>query len=140
HSFRPALKRLVQVMQPYFAQAVVRGWQPCLQCKTVVPVRIIGPDEPCEVLPRRWPGLSLVLACSSCGNASFTCTGIVSLWDAAALDFMAHHPRWVIEPERLVDYEGQPAMRIRLADIASTARFTLFVHVQSWQVLAAFHT
>jgi len=64
----------VQVMQPYFAQAVVRGWQPCLQCKSVVPVRIIGPDEPCEALPRRWPGLSLVLACLSCGNVSYTYT------------------------------------------------------------------
>ncbi len=64
--------------------------------------------------------------------------GIVSLWDAAALDFMAHHPRWVNEPEQLVDYEGQPAMRIRLTDIASTARFTLFAHAQTWQVLAAF--
>lgn len=138
HSFRPALKRLMQVMQPYFAQAVVRGWQPCLQCKAAVPVRIIGPDEPCEALPRRWPGLSLVLACPSCGNVSYTCTGIVSLWDAAALDFMAHHPRWVNEPEQLIDYEGQPAMRIRLTDIASTARFTLFVHAQTWQVLAAF--
>ncbi len=56
----------------------------------------------------------------------------------AALDFMAHHPRWVNEPEQLVDYEGQPAMRIRLTDIASTARFTLFAHAQTWQVLAAF--
>jgi hypothetical protein len=50
---------------------------------------------------------------------------------------MGQHPRWINEPERLVEYEGQPAIRVQLTDISSAAQLTLFVHRQSWRVLAA---
>lgn len=51
---------------------------------------------------------------------------------------MAQHPRWVNEPEALIEYNGQLAIRIRLTDIASAARLTLLAHSQTLQVLATF--
>ena len=142
-SFRPAIKRLVQKVLPYYAQAATQGWQHCGQCGAVVSVRILSPEECSEELPhvQPWPGLMLVLACPSCGDLSSTCVGtIVCSGHAAARDFMEQHPRWINEPERLVAYEGQPAIRVQLTDISSAAQLTLFVHRHTWRVLAAIQT
>jgi len=140
-SFRPALKRLVQVIQPYFSQALVQGWEHCPQCKAVAPVRIVDAEERSEKLLRLppWSGLLLVLVCPSCGYLSSASIGaIVCYGNAAALDFIEHHPRWINEPERLVEYKEQQAIRVRLTDITCAAQLTLFVHRHTWQVLATF--
>jgi hypothetical protein len=136
-SFRSALKRVLGVMQPYYAQAVTQGSQLCLRCKAVAPLTIIGPEERREELPRRWPGLLLLLACPACGVMNGTSPGMfVRSTHVAALRFLDRHPRSFNEPEQLVEYEGDKAIRIRLTDRASASRLTLFVRFDTCQVLA----
>jgi RNA polymerase sigma-70 factor (ECF subfamily) len=139
YSFRPALHRVMQAMQPYYAQALIQGWQYCQQCGAVVQAQIIGPNERGTAPPRLsyWPGLLLVLACSSCGHLNSTCLSmIIRTVHPVALRFMEQHPRWISEPEILGEYDGQPAIYLQLTDITSAARLTMFVHGHSWQVIA----
>jgi len=139
HSFRPALRRMMQVMHPYYEQALTQGWQSCQQCGAVVQAQILGPDERETAPPHlsHWPGFLLVLACSSCGHLNSTSLSmIIRTVHPVALRFMEQHPRWISEPESLREYCGQPALCMRLTDITSAARLTLFVHRHSWQVIA----
>jgi hypothetical protein len=133
----------MQKVLPYYSQAAAQGWQHCQHCGAVVSVRILGPDECREKFPalQGWSGLLLVMACPSCGDLSSTSIStIICNEHAAAHSFMQQHPRWINEPEQVVVYEGQPAFRIRLTDITSTAQLTVLVHHHTWQVLATIHT
>ena len=56
----------------------------------------------------------------------------------AAQQFMDQHPHWIMEPETLMDWGGQPAIRVRLADVASSACLTVFLHAETPQTLATF--
>jgi hypothetical protein len=48
---------------------------------------------------------------------------------------MGEHPRWVSEPELLVEHAGQPAIRFQMADLTSTVRLTVLAHRQTLQIL-----
>ena len=52
--------------------------------------------------------------------------------------FMGEHPRWVSEPEMLVEYVGQPAVCFQMTDLASAARLSVLAHRQTLQVLVFF--
>lgn len=51
---------------------------------------------------------------------------------------MLEHPRWISEPELLVEYAGQPAIRFQMIDLTSSARLTVLAHRQTLRVLAFF--
>ena len=51
---------------------------------------------------------------------------------------MREHPHWVSEPELLVEYAGQPALRLQMADTMSAVRLTVLANRQNLRVLAIF--
>ncbi|MDQ2716913.1 MAG: hypothetical protein M3Z08_18565, partial [Chloroflexota bacterium] len=72
-----------------------------------------------------------------CGTVSATAI-TACLFDAQAQQFMAQHPHTVVEPEQLIEYSGQMAIRARLTDLMSASRLTLFIHPRTLQVLGTF--
>ena len=135
-SFQPALKRLSQLLAPAFAGPFLPDRQRCLCCGEPVQARIIGPGEPDQLLPQRFL-LTLRLDCAACGTSLATWAGsLIPAMHLPARQFMQHHPRSIIEPEEMTEYEGQSVLRIGLTDVASTARLVLLAHPQTLQVLA----
>ncbi len=134
-SFHPAFKRLIQYATGYFAQLAVRA-QPmlsCVDCGMLGPMRIVGPGEYSP-----WHGLTVLMECASCGSFISTSAGSCVLAHAAAQRFTRQHPRWVYEPETLVEFTGQAAIRVGLVDVIGAERVTFFVCSRTLQVMAVF--
>jgi hypothetical protein len=66
--------------------------------------------------------------------------GLSVLTHPLAQSFITQHPRWINEPEVLVDYAGQTAIRVRLTDLLSAARLTLLVGSDNGEVLTTLDT
>lgn len=138
-SFLPAQKRLVRYLTTYLAPGVAKGWQACPFCGAPQPVQIVGPGT--EDTPgggRASSGVKVLLRCAACGEHVDAPVGALVGSCPEAQRFMAQHPRWTNEPEALLEYEGRPAIRIRLVDVAGAARLTMLAHPQTLQVLRAF--
>jgi RNA polymerase sigma-70 factor (ECF subfamily) len=133
-SFRPAFKRVLQVLPSFYTQAFATGYQHCPSCKQLVP---LGGIEP-ELLPAPfYRRLGIALECPSCGKST---SGIFSfcLTYLPAYQFVLQHERSILEPEEFIDYEGQPAILARISDVLSSAQITLILQRQTLQLLASF--
>jgi hypothetical protein len=140
-SFRPAYKRVMQVISAYFLSGLASGWVTCTKCGAAQPLRITGPEklaafqEPEEESSRQ-AGLYVVTACQACGRHHADSAVSPLLWPHPAVQqFLATYPRAIAEPEMLCAYHGQPAIRVRWTAIASATRLTLFAHPQTLRVL-----
>ena len=51
---------------------------------------------------------------------------------------MLKHPRWISEPEMLVEYAGQSAIRFQMTDLTSSERLTVLAQRQTLRILAFF--
>lgn len=131
-SFRPALKRTLQMAPAFYARALKTGYQICPLCKTPAKLRGI---EPYTFPPPFHKRVGLVLECPQCGD---NVTGIPStcMNYAATQQFLAQHPRCILGSEEMVDYQGQEAIRTSLVDVLSASRLTLLLHSQTLQPLA----
>ena len=141
HTFRPALKRLIAFLKRHYAQdysaALRRGWQECPSCGRPVPIRLAPPDQTFNAFPYQW---RLVFDCSTCGHI-ISPAAFATYWggqqaSAVALQFIEAHPRWILEPDVLSSFEGSPALRFRLSDVASRARLTIFSDAATLRPLA----
>jgi len=130
-SFRPAWNR----MQRLASDANYR--QRCTWCQTPVPLRLVGPSEMLSWL-QPWQGLRFVRECPVCGSNSSVFVGGIAWPHPLVQNFVTQHPRWINEPEAVIEYAGQPAFRLRFTDISSAARLTLMLHRQTLEVLASF--
>ena len=72
------------------------------------------------------------------GGDFFAASDLVYWSNAHTQQFMQEHPRWISEPELLVEYAGQPAIRFQMADVTSSARLTVLAHRETLQALAFF--
>ena len=68
----------------------------------------------------------------------FAASDLVYWSHADTRHFMREHPHWVNEPELLVEYAGQPALRLQMADATSATRLTVLADRQNLRVLAIF--
>jgi RNA polymerase sigma-70 factor (ECF subfamily) len=152
-TFRPAWKRTMQAMTHLLLATLRPGAQVCPYCRTPAKVRLIEKMQITEsneaiMLP---PGLMphpaqfwLWWDCPRCGQGpdaggEFFAAGDLVYWSTArAQRFMQEHPRWISEPELLVEYAGQPAIRFQMADVTSSARLTVLAHRETLHVLALF--
>ncbi|HZO73709.1 MAG TPA: RNA polymerase sigma factor [Ktedonobacteraceae bacterium] len=131
-SFRPALKRTVQMAPAFYVKALQTGYQNCLWCKTPAKLRGI---EQYTFPPPFHKRVGLVLECPQCGDQV---SGIISAcMDYAIIQqFLAQHPRCILGSEEIVDYQGQETIHISLVDMLSASQLTLFLHSQTLQPLA----
>lgn len=134
-SFRPALRRSQEIAINYWSSESERESCPC--CKAPVQVQLLGAGESRSwLLP--WQGLRFVMECPSCGSLRSSPISLIVLHYPVVLRFIEQHPRWIHEPETLLEYAAQPAFRVRFADIISSARLTLLLHCKSLQILRSF--
>jgi RNA polymerase sigma factor (sigma-70 family) len=138
-SFHPALKRLITFLKHHYArdytQALQTGWHPCPSCRGPVPIHLIAPGYAPGIFPDQW---CLVFTCPRCGRIASP-AAFATCWAhpeviPTALQFIEAHPRWIMEPDLLTTYAGQPAIRFRLSDIGGTAQLTILSDAQTLQV------
>ncbi|GHO93900.1 hypothetical protein KSF_039480 [Reticulibacter mediterranei] len=133
-SFRPALKRAVQTVPALYRQAFTAGHQPCSICGQ--PALLLGVEP--EVLPAPYyTRLSIVYECPTCGRSSSSIISLCLTYPPA-VQFVMQHEHRVLEPEELIDYQEQPAIRVSISDLLSTARLTMILHRQTYELLAVF--
>ncbi|GCE04799.1 RNA polymerase sigma factor [Dictyobacter aurantiacus] len=133
HTFRPALKRLLGI--PAWLTSDYRQY--CSWCQRAVTTYLTGDEQPlgAHTLPR-WSGLRWVRHCPACDGLSTTPVGLSIIHHPSAQQFIKQHPRWLNEPETLIDYHGQPAIRVRLVDITSASQLVFLLDQQDGQILA----
>jgi hypothetical protein len=152
-SFRPAWKRTMQAMSRLLLGMLRPGGQLCLYCGMPARVRLIEKTHVLQsngamTLP---PGLVRQPAsfwmwwdCPRCGlgpgagGEFFAASELVYWSNARTQQFMRERPRWISNPELLVEYQGQPAIRFQMADVTSAARLTVLAHRETLQTLAFF--
>jgi RNA polymerase sigma factor (sigma-70 family) len=132
-AYRPAFNRTIQGAEAFWT--LIRQRQTCLHCGSHVEARLLGPDERVPPLPR-WPGLMFVTYCPGCEGVFSTYASWITWSHPQVQKFMKEHPRWVCEPEVIVEYAGHPAVRARFVDITSATRLIVLIHAQMMEVLA----
>jgi RNA polymerase sigma factor (sigma-70 family) len=140
-SFRPAYKRVMHALSAYFLPGLASGWLTCPACGSPQPVRLAAAED----MPgahhafRKKPGLMVTSPCQACGRHHADVPVASLLWLQPVVQrFLDAHPHAVMEPETYVEYLGQPAIRARLAAIASAARLTILAHPETLRVLTSF--
>jgi hypothetical protein len=152
-AFRPAWKRTMQGVTRRFTRALLSGERPCPYCGAPASLQLmdklqgaVHADDgslPGGLIPhpyRFWVWWSC-LGCQGGSAANigvFAASDVVYWSDARTRRFMAEHPRWMSGQELLVDYAGQPALRLQMADVTGAARLTVLAHRQTLRVLAVF--
>lgn len=134
HSFRPALKRMEQVHRPHFLGAWEGRRTLCMFCQKPVQVQLLPAQE---LEPGHLPDRFYIRLLCPEGHASHAAVAyILALQQPQIRDFWIRHPRWVGEPNRLMEYAGQPALCLPMTDIASASRLTVFAHYPTLRILA----
>ena len=152
-SFRPAWKRTMQAMSRLLMETLRPGAHECPYCRRPAAIRLIEKTQEMQgnEAMRLPPGLARHPAqfwvywdCPRCGQSAgaggalFAASDLVYWSSAPTRQFMYEHPRWISEPELLVEYASQPAIRFQMADVTSAARLTVLAHRQTLHVLAFF--
>lgn len=152
-SFRPAWKRTMQGMTQRFMLALHAGERRCPYCGTPAALQLLDKSQAAEtaegvVLPSGlayhpyqfwvWWKCPNGHHSASMNGGIFAASDLVYWSHERPQQFMGAHPRWISEPELLVEYAGQPALRFQMADLTSAARLTVLAHRQTLQVLVVF--
>lgn len=130
-SFRPAFKRVLQLLPSINFQAFTTGYQQCHICGQAT--LLLG-LEPEVMPPPFYTRLSIVFACPTCGRSSESIFSLCLAYPPAS-QFILQHERCVLEPEELIDYHEQPAIRASICDLLSATRLTLILHRHTHQLL-----
>ena len=152
-AFRPAWKRTMQAVAQRYTQALTPGGQVCLYCGTPASLRLIDKVQLAQETQRIALPTALehfpyqfwaVWDCGRCGRGHAAMSDLFAVSDLVYWShertrrFMQQHPRWISEPEMLVEYAGQPAIRLQMRDLTGNERLTVLVQRQTLRPLAFF--
>jgi RNA polymerase sigma factor (sigma-70 family) len=134
-SARPALKRTMQSLITHFSQALQVGYEICPCCESVAPVRVVSPEEGSFPLPQKfW----LRSDCPTCGLRLRTLDDLVCWPHPSLQQFLTAHPRHITEPDIVVTYAGQEAIRFRWSSMTGPVRLNVLAHRETLQILTTF--
>jgi hypothetical protein len=134
-SFRPALKRLYQEAAHYFTTALENGGrQTCIDCSQETVLLTVAHSDQLPLLVPYPPLYMLISECPHCGTG-FSVVMAVVMVHPVVQQFIARHPRWIVESDRLTSYAGQLAIQHRLVDLSSASRLNIFVSPDTLRVL-----
>lgn len=135
-SFRPALKHAIQKLPPIYLEGFTTGRQRCHICGQYAVLRGVEP----EILPAPfYTRFNIVFICSTCGPMASSIFSFCLTYPVAS-EFVMQHERCIFEPEAMIQYHEQPAIRASVCDPLSAERLTLILHRSTLQLLAAFQT
>ncbi len=153
-AFRPAWKRTMQVVTQHFTHALTSGIHLCPYCGKHATLRLVDKIQAMQeaqeiMLPSslaQYPyQFWVVQDCPQCGYGSknvgaelFVASDLVYWSHERTKQFILEHPRWISEPEMLVEHAGQPAIRFQMVDLTSSERLTVLAHRQTLRILAFF--
>lgn len=141
HSFRPAWKRTMQGLADRMVQALPQGLHPCVYCGESALVQVQGSDTEATLSPPGPYPFWIHMYCVHCGrdvDASGDVPSVDQLvyWShPLTRQFLQQHPRLRSEPGRLVEHDGETALRFQIADLESTEHVTVLTHRQTLRVL-----
>ena len=127
-SFRPALKRVL-AHSVAWAPATQRLETTCYRCGRPLPARMGRLADFPELgvsAPLFAEHYSAIYACASCGSFGSGAAALSGRAHPLVRRFLLERQRWMIEPDYLVEYQGAPAIRFTLHDLASDERITYF--------------
>lgn len=137
HSFGPAIKRLFQFGHEHFVVPLQRdARQRCAACGQ--PIRVLVrhyAELPLDVAPVVREHYSLTYTCPACGILADASAAVALMSHPTIAAFIAQHPRYRIEPEREVDYQGRAAIEFRFADSLSATGMHIFADRRSLRIL-----
>jgi RNA polymerase sigma-70 factor (ECF subfamily) len=152
-AFRPAWKRTMQTITQRLRKALQAEEHPCPYCGTPAALQLVdrslAEEAPAAergiVLPASlsrhpyqfwvWWKCPLGHRSENFAGGLFAASDLVYWSHPQTQQFMGEHPRWVSEPELLVEHAGQPAIRFQMADLTDRTRLTVLAHRQTLQVL-----
>ena len=127
-SFRPALKRVLGHSVAWNA-STQRLATTCYSCGRPLPVRM-GRLADFPELDMNTPlfseHYSAIYECATCGCFGSGAAALAGRTHPLVWRFLLERQRWVIEPDRLVEYQGATAIRFSLHDLAADERITYF--------------
>lgn len=140
-SFRPAWKRTMQEFTSLVTSALARGWHACPRCGTQANMQIVDNHE--ATTPSSHPfQFSIKWHCSHCdrqlcSTGELPAVSEVVCWShPQTRQFLLQYPQIRRMPEKLVEYEGQPALCVQMSDATSTTSMTVLAHRQTLAILA----
>lgn len=141
-SFRPAMKRVMEHGVVWSA-TTQRLETICYRCGRSLPVRMgriadfpaLGLNAP--IFGAHYSALYECVRCASVGSGAAALSGRTH---PQVRRFLLERQRWMIEPDRLVEYQGAPAIRFSLHDLAADERITFFSDPQTLTVRAVFES
>lgn len=153
-AFRPAWKRTMQVTAQRLLTALTSDTHLCPYCGKHASLRLIDKVRAMQeaqeeiALPAslaQYPyQFWIAWDCPQCGCGPGTNAGLFAASDLVywsherSRQFMLKHPRWISEPEMLVEYAGQSAIRFQMTDLTSNERLTVLAQRQNLRILAFF--
>ncbi len=139
-SFRPAMKRILGYSVAW-AATTQRLETTCYRCGRPLPARMgyhadfpeLGMSAP--IFAKHYTAFYECAACASSGAIAAALSGRAhpQVWR-----FLLERQRWMVEPDRLVEYQGAPAIRFTLRDLGADERITYFSDPQTLAVRAVF--
>lgn len=126
--FRPALKRVL-AHGVAWNDARHRLETACFQCGRPLPVRMgrIGDfPELGMTAPLFADHYSALYKCAPCRSVGSGAAAIAGRTHPQVRRFLLERQRWMIEPDQRVEFEGAPAIRFTLHDLASDQRISYF--------------
>jgi RNA polymerase sigma factor (sigma-70 family) len=132
-SFRPAFKRIMQVMSERAYLPLTKNT--CWLCYRPTKVRIFHSSEADFLLPpdRYW----IETNCPNCGkNESDIATILIT--HPIVQRFFTQHERFVSEPYKLIEHKGTSVISARLTDITNATQLTILLHAQTLNIIAVF--
>ncbi len=133
-SFRPAMKRGLLAVARACRKVIENDQAICPICGTASVRHTI---EPLDFGPPYMRRYCLTIDCPRCGSYILSSIMSASLANPAATLFMEQHPRWITEPEDVVEHAGCSVVRVRLADAVSANRLSLLIQPGTVKVMEA---
>jgi RNA polymerase sigma-70 factor (ECF subfamily) len=132
-SYRPALSRLMALMDDYYRLKLVNLTVPCVNCGQPTPLRAGAPAD-CPPLP---PQLDVVhIRCAACGALATTARAAMALCMPQGREFWRRHPKIRLHSSPTVEAKGHAAVVSSLESLSDSARLDVITDRETYEVIA----
>jgi RNA polymerase sigma-70 factor (ECF subfamily) len=135
-SYRPALSRLMTLMDDYYRLKLVNRTVPCVHCGRPTPLRTGAPAD-CPPLP---PQIDVAhMRCAACGAIATTARAAIALCMPQGREFWRQHPRIRLHSSPTIPANGRAAVVSSLESLSDPARLDVITDRETYEVIAV-HT